>query len=288
MSRKFGIEVEFSANDGCSTIVAKMEHKGLEVKNIGTYTCSDGNHWELKTDSSAQHNGMSGYELASRILQGNEGMQELDWYITAMNDLRDQHNWSVNRSCGVHVNIDVSDLTSKQICNLVKLVMNYEKVLYAMQPASRTGCRYCRPIQGDSRYEALAGFHGELAEHDYREYMSRMEKYSGLNLRKVIMHGIAEFRYGAGSLSAKKIMAWTGILLALVEKAKAATSIRVDVRTNTKTFVQRKEELRKNLSILRQQGITHRMNTLHQTINKRFEKFENGRAERVPEYGRVC
>jgi len=292
MARKFGIEMEFSSNDTMAAIENGMASKGLEVRNVGGYGHSNGHYWELKTDSSATHqNHGRGYEIASRVLEGDEGLKEIEWYAKAMNNLRSAHGLKVNRKCGIHFHVDISDFSEQQFKNLVLLVMYFEPVLWGINPPSRRENQYCRPVQGNDGFEYLAGMRGPCTPEQIRRILegqsgSSYNRYFGLNITRYLTYGRIEFRYGGASLNPKKILGWVSVLLAIVEKAKTMQRCRLDPKDNTKTLEQRKNELRKLIGGLRREGLTHKVSTAPSVLDERFNTFSEATADQVPAYGR--
>lgn len=286
MARYFGVELEFLGQGSFETTINSMQLKGMEVVNIGRYCTSNGVNWELKSDSSVSGSGYYGFELASRKLKGNEGLQELEWYAEAMNNLRDTAGFKVNRSCGVHVNIDISDFTPKNMQHFLKMMLYFEKVMYGMNPPSRTNNHYCQAIQGNEVLEKLAGMHGAIDPQAYRHLLQRTQKYSAVNLQKFLTKGLVEIRYGGGTLNPKKLLAWVSLILGIVEKAKNSQRVSVDPKATTGTMVERKDAARAMMRSLRNEGISYKLPTAHKTITKRFEKFSTDTANNVPVYGR--
>ena len=290
MARRFGIEMEFSTNKSSYEIATALATKGLEIQNVGGYGHSSGHLWELKTDSSASHpNHGRGYELASRILEGDQGLKEVDWYAKALNNLRNEHDFKVNRQCGIHLHVDVSDFTEQQFRNLIRLVMYFEPVIFGINPPSRKGNRYCKAIQGQQRFEELAGMHGDLTPEQVRQSLEVVarDRYFGLNVTKYMTQGRIEFRYGAASLNPKKILGWVSVLLAIVEKAKSMTRCRFEPNNNTKTLSERKDDLRRILGTLRQNGITYKVALAPSVLDERFDTFSQSVGDQVPVYGRA-
>ena len=61
-------------------------------------------------------------------------------------------NWSykyygrVNRSCGLHVHIDATDTTWKDLVSIAIVNTYVEKYIYEMMPPSRKNSNWCRPV----------------------------------------------------------------------------------------------------------------------------------------------
>jgi len=291
MGRTFGLEMEFASRKSFSEIYHAMTTKGLLLRNAGGYGHSDGARWELKSDSSAGGNSDhgNGYEIASRKLIGQDGLVEADWYVTAMNNLREEQGWKVNKFCGVHVHFDLSDFEYDDFTELLRLVMYHEKVILGLNPPSRKGNIYCRQIQGCDIYEKLAGMMGEKSPDEIRNLLrltnTSGSRYYGLNISRFLTHKRIEFRYSAASLNPKKVLGWIVFLMGIVEKAKSTQRSRIDPKDSVKTLAARKEEAKGYISNLRALGITHKLNGARDSIDERFAKFSTQQAELVPTYG---
>lgn len=288
--RNFGIEVEFNTTrcgDDIHTVGTLMENKGLVFINRANYGHSDGVAWELKTDSSA------GLEVASRVLNGNAGLQELEWYIQALDELRDQRGWKITRQCGFHVHIDLSDFSAEDFRRLVLMTIFYEPLFYAVHPDSRLADPSChqftRSIRNNSEFLYLAGLGETYRPNKIQSILERHRdsypnRYFGLNIKNFITKGTVEFRYGGGTLNPNKVLGWSIFLLGFVEKVKASQRLRVPIGRGEWSLKNMKDRARKYLSSLKNVGLTYRVKTAHKNLDERFEKFtvRRNRADHVP------
>ena len=297
MGRSFGVEFEFAAHHNQNDQARIADQYGIELYPR-PYGHSDGRQWEAKTDSTARHaEGGAGYEIASRALHGDAGLKELEFYCTVLTRMAKANNWKVHKGCGFHVHIDTSDYSMDDLRRLVRMVMHYESAFFCLNAPSRIGNNYTRSVRGMEleNYEILAGLRGEDTDSTRRELLNSIARrrdhfrYFGMNLTHFIVSGRIEFRYGSGTLNARKAAGWVNLLVSLVEKAKNADRVRVNPQVEgegAQTIRQRKEALRRGMSNLRAIDMTYRVGVAHKTIEERFEKFGNnlGSPDATPAY----
>lgn len=206
-NRYFGLEFEFlrSSRDGrVSDIhswadIIRPALQGQPFRVRDGYVHSDGSAWELKVDGSC------GYELVSPKLT------RADWpvverVLAALNAAGAR----VNRSCGLHVHVDVRDFVADDVTRLANAWGTFGRVISQLLPASRRNNHYALPVR-----EAAAGW-------DYSRVQSEMSsrRYSALNLTNYWSGARVEFRQHNGTLNAQKTLAWLSFVMTTVEAAK--------------------------------------------------------------------
>ena len=99
-----------------------------------------------------------------------------------------------------------------------------------------------------------------------------------------LTRGTVEFRYGSGTLHAGKVLGWVQFLYGLVEKAKSVSSVRLNIRNNTKTLREMKDTAKGYVRLLRGEGIRLHTTKTSEVIDERFATFAEARgdAENVP------
>lgn len=108
----------------------------------------------------------------------------------------------VNDSCGVHVHVDVCDLTFEELRRVLLLYSTLERTLYKYCGGNRDQNNFCIPL-GECG-ERLDWFRNNLT-------IDRSLRYCGLNLASVRKFGSLEFRMHPGSTDPKRIGEWAGI-----------------------------------------------------------------------------
>lgn len=199
-----------------------------------------------------------GVELQTPKLRGQKGEN----LVRKITDLLNEKNFRVDRSCGLHVHIDGSDLsprtrtkhTPQTIKNLLMLYITYEDVLQSILPRSRRNNRYaqyvrnnfhCAEIEKCHSLEAIEKLWYRVAKRKDLTYQKsehyNSTRYNGLNLHSLFTDGHLEIRYHSGTINAEKILHWCQLHLAMVDYAKKMGYIDrqpevTDLREKTKTL----------------------------------------------------
>lgn len=276
--RRFGVELEFKAAVSIDTVSTAMSGAGIPHHNARGWCSSVNNtEWHLKTDSTC------GLELTSKVLEGGEGVAEVAEVVEKLDDLRQEDatlGINVTRQCGVHVHIDVSEFGVKEMKKLIRLVIKYEEVIYGMNPASRRGGGWCKPIARSHTMRELLTSNSRAR---WTRLIGMAERYLGMNLKHWPMRGTVEFRYAAGTLSAQKVTAWIMFLMALVEKAKSSRAIYVK-DTDWKFHKLRSQAVFLLNGLKKFRVLGGMVEGAKRTLNARFKKFS---AERINDTIRV-
>lgn len=194
-----------------------------EVREMA-YGHSDGRTWDAKTDSSC------GYEVASPAIRLDAEGHNAE--LAAVCDVLGR-TAKVTNACGLHVHVDVSDLSFVQFKRLLVLWARYEPFFFSLVPASRRGNHYCPAFRSHSWTENnqhswnAEAFARAMQATDQRALQARLSglmNRGALNLNNYWMSGRVEFRLHSGTVDYTKIRTWAMWLLALVAKAKDETS----------------------------------------------------------------
>ncbi len=223
---KFGVEIEFtninlaklysvlSKTDIPSVFSLKHKSKNLEfdkwILDIDpTITESDGER-------------MVGGELSSRILTDDKkSWDELKKVCLLLKDL----NGKISGNCGLHVNVDISELLDNQefLKTLIKLFFVYENDINLFFMGDKFFVRDCKEESSCNFREKLIDVidHEELLEkhrcfdnHYYR--LNPLGKNCGLNFDKVLDSGLLEIRYGNGTLDHDIIQNFCNFVLKVI------------------------------------------------------------------------
>lgn len=238
--RTFGVEVEWLGHNlDRHTLASEMRAEGFDV-SVGHYHhTAPAGFWKIENDGSC------GKEVISPILQGTDGLDQLETVLEIMNN----HDAKVNYKCGVHVHHDASDFELKEFKILMKYYTKFEQAIDQLVPNSRRANHntYCRTL-------GLTTMNGI----NYKNYFDKVDetnslteirdihgrdRYRKVNLEAYIKHGTVEFRQHSGSTNPEKIINWIKITQAIVERAtRERTYIRwegngdLDSLLNTKEF----------------------------------------------------
>lgn len=243
LDRGFGVEIEFLTPSNISKriIAGVLTRAGVET-HVESYNHQTRPHWKIVTDSSV-HSSQRGYngdnEIVSPILYGIDGLTQLEKILAGLNSL----NCIINRTCGIHVHHDVTEIVSQKesgqrfLINLVKMVAKFEHIIYKLVPPSRLDNRqYSIPVRKTFFSDGFKEFIRVMKLDCKEKYNNNNASYpcaqryraSGLNLRNVWTRGAVEFRYHNGSLNFDKISTWIILTQAIVNTVENAKSVKMN------------------------------------------------------------
>lgn len=209
-NRRFGVEIE-AYNCSRERLADELREAGISVAVEG-YNHNTRNHWKLVTDSSLSGNNT--FELVSPILEGENGLRELEKVCWVL-DLCDV---KVNDSCGLHVHMDAADFTINTWKNLALSYKNLENVINAFMPNSRRNNYYCKGLGNISDRMILeANTINEL------QTVFGNDRYRKVNLQAYSRHRTVEFRQHGGSTNFTKMSNWIlflGRMITFAQQAK--------------------------------------------------------------------
>ena len=230
LSRKFGIEIEF-INADRTVLVNALRAEGISCAYEG-YNHTTRNHWKIVTDATVA----GGYELVSPPLQGEEGLLEVKRVLTIMHENKRNSDMElVNRSCGLHVHLDASDLDGTDVYWIVKRYRDNETSIDKWMPPSRRGdYRWCESLNSSWNVNLMNAMN--TIEANARQQFSRTSK---VNVKHAYArHGTIEFRHHAGSTDYNKIANWIEFLQGFVAqciKIKSAFKFKHDYKPRAKS-----------------------------------------------------
>lgn len=140
--------------------------------------------------------GEYGVEFASIPVSGSAISEMLTAACTAFSDAR------ADGSCGMHVHIDVRDLTDSQRLNIIKWWQHTEDIWFALVKPERDGNTYCKRIRGVDP--------ARLSN----------DRYCALNTDAFYKHGTFELRLHHGTIDKHEIETFCATALNFVEVAK--------------------------------------------------------------------
>jgi hypothetical protein len=137
--RPFGVEAEFSwlgiMQDEIANIINVCDpFTGVEIAEYGF---SDGECWQVKTDSTC------GWEVASYKGSGIYDLSNIGMCIEAVGDL----GGVIDNTCGFHVHVDVSDFSEEEIAKTIAYWIKIESVVLNSVPLHRAKNKYCKPLR---------------------------------------------------------------------------------------------------------------------------------------------
>lgn len=193
-----GVEIEFFCDLNAEDLSFKLFEHGL------------GKHIYLRTDGSIRAEGQM-YPHELNILGKEKEIKEI---ITQVSKVLLSANAKVNKTCGLHVHLDMRN--RDHIVSFHNLV-NAQNILFAMNPFSRQSGTYCR--RQDTKIFKEAAGNG-----------NRDMRYFGINAAAHAKHNTIEIRMHSGTVQAVKINNWIDLLLCIIAKKdpvkKAASTLR--------------------------------------------------------------
>ena len=204
MGRKFGIELE-GIGMSRAEVANLLNTNGVECSNAG-YTHQVMRKWKVVSDSSVY----GGFELVSPPLQGEAGVEEVRKVVRLVNNA----GGGVNRNCGIHVHVEMSNATPQHIANVYNRYKTYEMDIDKLMPESRranNNCM-CRSMVRQPQLNPAQTARATTAQ--------RRDRYYKLNLACFVKYGTIEFRQHSGSFNSSKVCNWINFLLEFVEASK--------------------------------------------------------------------
>lgn len=124
---------------------------------------------------------------------------------------------TISGRCGVHVHVDVNDLTYKQLASLAEWWYLSQKVVHAAIPPLPSRAQYCAPWHINYLTHIR-----NCAERSRRDDMSRnpaARRYENLNYLAMGAHGTVEFRLFNGTVHGGKLLAYVALAVHTVARA---------------------------------------------------------------------
>lgn len=178
----------------------------VEVENVATRDALNA-VWMVKEDGSLRN---SGSEFVTHPIEAHYAPAALQHLMKEALD--PQCHFSPRTS--VHIHLNVQDMDTSQVIDLVLLYSVYEKILYRFAGRGRIKNIYCVPIVET----ALMRWFLERGMND------QWSKYTGLNLCTLRNFGTLEFRHMHGTFDVEKLSNWIGMITSLKEYVKSSTS----------------------------------------------------------------
>jgi hypothetical protein len=208
MDRRYGIEFEFLGLSE-EKVMDLLQQAGIKV----VYRDEEG--WDVKEDGSLYGNGDYGCEVASPILQGEEGLAEVRKVLEA---LRTAGAYT-NDSCGVHVHLEADDLNVDQIGQFVRSYLNnHDFIDWLVTPNRR------QLDDGNDDYYAIRLDEECVTTVERARTKTDMydgDRYRTVNVNSYSKFGTIELRQYQGTLSYAETEAWLRFCQGLMDAVVA-------------------------------------------------------------------
>jgi hypothetical protein len=232
MPETFGVEIEtgFRRNVGnFDTLLAAMRAEGLSViDQRDRHFGFDHESWSLKYDATVGR----GCEVVSPPLRFDkeEDRAQVDKAMRALL----MGGCEVRDEAGIHVHVNASDLSARQIANIVRFVYKFEDVLYRIASSGWDQIRSAAlrdPYEGEAYAkeitEEMAKRMMKVRDEDAltrawggSRWNSEGDRYHAVNLTPWWSMGTVEFRMFNTTLNAERLQAYIAIAVAIVRDAR--------------------------------------------------------------------
>ena len=160
--------------------------------------------WDVKEDGSLRNSGLEFVTHPIKASQAPIAIHNL--FLVSL----DQKQCAFSLRTSIHVHINMMDCTVMQMTNLVLLYSLFEPLFYKYAGRGRWKNIYCVPITETNMLNGLIQYGARV----------RWQKYTGLNLGRLLDIGTVEFRHLAGMHDPEKIVNWIQIITTLLEYVK--------------------------------------------------------------------
>jgi hypothetical protein len=190
------------------------EYEGVKEPALPRQTCAD--FWTHHEEGSLKDYGAE-YVFATPLF-GVDAYNAIEWLVAYAKD----SGWKCTKRTGIHVHLDVRDLTVPQLAGLCILYAAVEPILYTWVGDGRDSSHFCIPLyRADA---ALTGacsiirsaFQDDRADgHNALELAGEFQRYAGFNLQALHKFGSIEFRQLQTTHDFNRIVDWVNIVMSL-------------------------------------------------------------------------
>ncbi|KAJ1626087.1 putative amidoligase enzyme-domain-containing protein [Pavlovales sp. CCMP2436] len=231
-TRAFGVEIELAADleVNLDSLRRRLEQATGETVLAPGFTKNTMKAWKVISDDSVASSDpdRKGIEVVSPILRGVPGLARLR---SAIESLEGTRGVSVPRSCGLHVHVDLTDVSFEGLQHICQSWIMYEGAIDLMMPWHRRADmnKYCLASRSNMRLTDLGNdaAHRLIAAQTNIKGLARVmnshaggrTRYFKLNLQNLVTgtKNTLEFRGHAGTLGAGEVEYWVRFLNAFVE-----------------------------------------------------------------------
>lgn len=171
----------------------------LETSNRPNYTWAFETDWGVKYDGS-----ISGREFVSPPIGGEEGLKS----VVAICEQLESKGYNVDRRCGFHLHVDLSDTTPKQRKALALAYWYTKDMWAALIHPSRRDTEYAHYNEGSDHTDAPSWTRQSIMDGDDYPDVERT-RYVWLNWRSFSRHSTVEIRSHEPTTDATVVVNWT-------------------------------------------------------------------------------
>jgi hypothetical protein len=126
--------------------------------------------------------------------------------------------YDISPRAGVHVHVNVNDLTMKQVMTMVCAYIILEEFFISFCDKSRDGNLFCLPSY-NAEY-LISAIRNTCSSDDLAHINTDDVRYASINLRSLFKYGSVEFRSLESTPDFDKVNTWVQMLYKLKEAAK--------------------------------------------------------------------
>lgn len=221
-SRPFGVELEFYNAPHPEVVAWRLSKLGLKAydedvayeKRLKAFS-----YWRVGGDSSISGTAFR-LELASPILRGKEGIEQVRQVCRALNSL----GCLTNKSCGLHVHTSNHKLTSYQLLSMFRRYARWESEIDSyMHPNRRENKNKCAKSLARTAKEIEAlyvdAYERRLMLRTVRDFVESVDSshQHKLDFDSHLRHKTTEWRHHHGSINGVEVSNWIKFCLNFVE-----------------------------------------------------------------------
>lgn len=210
--RRFGIEIEFG-NLSPTQAVDAINTAGIKCQ-YEEYGHSVPSQWKIITDGTVNGVGWKyGLECVSPPLLGERGIEEVKKVARALT----LTGAKVNKTCGLHVHVEIPDYTTDHIRSLILRYAANEPQIDMFVPRTRRDSlnSFCKSLTKLVRTRKFRD-----ATDTSSVIKTYKNKYYKLNLLTYPRQGTVEFRQHSGTTNGEKISQWIRFCVGFVDSSK--------------------------------------------------------------------
>lgn len=219
MMRSYGVEFE-CVGISHERAAEVLREAGFDDVQYEGYTHRVGASWKVVYDNSIRnppHGG--GVEVVSPPLRGEEGFNQIRRVLKALVEAGAE----VNRQCGLHVHLDINDLTPQEIFCVFLRYRHFEATIDQMMPRRRRASNnnYCQSLVDFFDSYGYGLFARNIRRNVQQHSRDRIRRYK-LNIHALVRFGTVEFRHHSGTLDPEKAISWITFCHEFVEASRGS------------------------------------------------------------------
>lgn len=216
MGRAFGIEIEcYAPTQGDATVATAdlLTVAGINIRAQYSHHGFSRRQWTAKHDGSLSTS-RGGVEVVSPPLKDARGREE----VKKVADTLLAAGYTVDRSCGIHVHVDCTDLNESERAAVAWRFAEFQDPIYRNVPAHRLTSNYTapvRPMEKNDLWRAVAAGTSNGAAN------AMHSRYKGINTQSLRDKHTIELRLHEGCLDSDRLTKWIQFCVFFVNETVA-------------------------------------------------------------------